>query len=118
MLDKSAISQMVSEFAAAVRPAIQAEIAQAKAQLVAEVTEALGILSLKLPEMMTIDQISKLLGVSRQTLRTWGYEGKFPRPLELDGTVGPKRYARADIVQWLETKRHPIDLQAIQPTAS
>ena len=55
---------------------------------------------LKLPELLTIEQVAKILNVHQVTLRRWDKSGKLPA-LRV-GTrcgVGERRYRREDIMK-------------------
>ncbi len=47
-----------------------------------------------LPELLTYDQVSQFLNVSRQSVKKWVKAGRFPEPIDL---FGP-RFKKADVV--------------------
>ena len=52
-----------------------------------------------LPDYSTRQELSGFTRVSVQTLARWTVEGKGPRVTKLGGAV---RYAKADVLTWLE----------------
>ena len=55
-------------------------------------------------DVLTIDQVAELLGVSSRTVRNWMDAAgmSFPRPI----SIGPrlKRWRRSEVQAWLETR--------------
>ncbi len=46
-----------------------------------------------------IKDTAKILGVHHQTLRRWWHEGKFMKPIEINGMLF---FKNAEILQWLD----------------
>lgn len=52
-----------------------------------------------LPELMTTDEVARLLRIDRSTLSRWRTSGTGPRVTWLSAST--PRYQRADIADWL-----------------
>lgn len=52
-------------------------------------------------DLLTIDQLAKLLGVSRSTVNSWRADGAAPPEIKLGGGK-LIRFRRVDVDQWLE----------------
>ena len=55
--------------------------------------------TLKLPELMRITEVSKILGVTPQTLRRWDKE-ELLKPIR-QGKAGYRKYKRSDVLKIL-----------------
>lgn len=55
-----------------------------------------------LPDWSTRGELSQYTGVAVQTLARWAVEKRGPRVTRLGSAV---RYAREDVLDWLETQR-------------
>lgn len=52
--------------------------------------------------MISIDDLSKFMGVPRKTIYSWFYRGTMPQPYKIGQRV---LFAREEIVAWLQSKR-------------
>jgi len=52
-----------------------------------------------LPELMTLEEVSKILRVSKITLKRWGKKGKLPA-IRINSR-GDRRYKRAEVMRFL-----------------
>ena len=55
-----------------------------------------------LPELLTIDEVSKLLRVSKITLKRWGKKGKLPA-IRINSR-GDRRYRKEEVMRFLGMK--------------
>jgi hypothetical protein len=66
--------------------------------------------------LLTRVQLSRLLGVKRETLKAWDYRGKGP-PKTAKGTfcrpgtrTEPALYRCGEVLEWLEQRRRPVEV--------
>ena len=52
-----------------------------------------------LPELMTLDEVSKILRVSKITLKRWGKKGKLPA-IRINSR-GDRRYKKQEVMRFL-----------------
>lgn len=52
-----------------------------------------------LPELMTLEEVSKILRVSKITLKRWGKKGKLPA-IRINSR-GDRRYKRVEVMRFL-----------------
>lgn len=52
-----------------------------------------------LPELMTLEEVSKILRVSKITLKRWGKKGKLPA-IRINSR-GDRRYKRGEVMRFL-----------------
>ncbi len=55
-----------------------------------------------LPELLTIEEVSKLLRVSKITLKRWGKKGKLPA-IRINSR-GDRRYKKEEVMRFLGMK--------------
>ncbi len=55
-----------------------------------------------LPELLTIEEVAKLLRVSKITLKRWGKKGKLPA-IRINSR-GDRRYKKSEVLQFLGVK--------------
>lgn len=54
--------------------------------------------------LLSTAQVTRLLGIGRQTLSRWVRDGEFPAPAIGGGSGRTKRWRREDIERWLARK--------------
>ena len=53
-------------------------------------------------ELMRIQEVSDLIGISKSCIRLWAAQGRFPKPLNLSKTLKP--FVGEEIRQWIKDR--------------
>jgi excisionase family DNA binding protein len=53
------------------------------------------------PVMLTLTEVARLLGIGLRTLRRHIAAGRFPKPIQIGGTM---RYSRKAVLSWIDTR--------------
>lgn len=64
-------------------------------------------MSVKLPQMLSKQQVAKSLGVSLRTISRMIANGHLPQPIRIGSTGATDRWELDDIVKFLKGKKRP-----------